>query len=81
MQLTIVTPIRSRSVAVHWFEVNTYQGNMIIRKDHAPLILTLQSHQPFIFCHETDNSEETIIPIAAIIDFNNNHATLLVHEE
>lgn len=48
MELTIVSPEKKEQFTVNWIEFNTPLGNQIIQSGHAPTILSLVAHKPFI---------------------------------
>ena len=50
MKLTIISPTKKESHEIQWVEINTPTGNYVIQPGHAPMILTLSSEQPVIFC-------------------------------
>lgn len=45
MQLTLISPTSSETIAIDWLEVYTSGGSFIIQQGHAPLIAVLAQKQ------------------------------------
>jgi F0F1-type ATP synthase epsilon subunit len=61
VKLTIVSPQHKREYVVQWVEVHTPVGTLIIKKNHAPIILSIIAGSDFTFV--LDTGEKKIIKL------------------
>ena len=79
MELTIITPKRTQTHTIAWVEVNTTEGNFVIKPGHAPIIAILAPDQPLIFCLITGKQESFLIP-QGILETTRTHVTVLIND-
>lgn len=53
MKLTVVSPQNKHEYVVQWIEAQTPAGSLIIKPDHAPIILSLVAGSDFTFVLDT----------------------------
>ncbi len=61
MKLTVVSPQHKHEYTVQWIEAQTPVGSLIIKPDHAPIILSLVAGSDFIFVLDDETHEKKII--------------------
>ncbi len=79
MQLSIISPTKKEIFDVAWIECNTPQGNFVIQPGHAPTILTLSEHKPFVYCLK-NGKEEVIMIKRAIVEITRSQVTVLLSQ-
>lgn len=50
MLLTIISPTEQEMHEIIWLEINSPAGNFVIQPGHAPMLITLNSNEPIIYC-------------------------------
>lgn len=79
MKLIIKTPKLSQEHEVAWIEINISTGNMVIQPGHAPSIMVLSPHKPFIF-KMTNGKQETLTITRGIIEISRTHVIALLSD-
>lgn len=80
MELKIVRPTSSQSLAVSWVEAQTDQGNVVILPGHTPLIVLLAADKELTIGLE-DGTQQQIIIGGGILKVTRTELTLLVTHE
>lgn len=79
MKLHIISPLRTKNIAISWLELNTPEGNFVIQIGHAPMVLALSSPSTVTFCLTSGKQE--VMPIAGgIAHIARTGATLIINE-
>lgn len=73
----MVTLSDKKSFDVAWLEVNTAEGNFVMQRGHAPMILILSPNKPLIYCLQNGSEESTTIP-GGILHITREQATVIV---
>lgn len=42
MELTIVSPLETKTVSIEWLEIETMRGNLVIQSGHAPSYIVIK---------------------------------------
>ena len=62
MELQIISPDGNKKFFIQWVELETEVGNFIIKKGHAPTLLTLRPHYDIIFLDKDGEKHIFSIP-------------------
>lgn len=79
MKLKIVGPHIKKNIDIAWIEVETAQGNFVIQKDHAPMILIVLPDHPVNVCM-ANGKIETFHKFGGILEIQRSQALLLLDE-
>lgn len=60
MKLKIISPYSTEEYAIVWIELNTPVGNMIIQKEHAPMLIEINPNSEILFLM-SNGKQKTII--------------------
>jgi len=61
VKLTVVSPQHKHEYAVQWIEAHTPAGSLVVKLNHAPIILSLVAGSDFSFV--LDTGEKKIIKL------------------
>lgn len=80
MKFTIMSPTSLQTVDVNWVEVETEQGNFVIKPGHEPMIVMLAQNKELSM--ELTDGSNTILTIAGgILEITRDKVTLLLTHE
>ncbi|HEX2978439.1 MAG TPA: hypothetical protein VHO47_04945 [Candidatus Babeliales bacterium] len=79
MDFTIISPREKKELAISWLEVNTPNGNFIIQRGHAPMIVLVSPNQPLTVCLK-NGKQETFCTPGGILEITRTAAFLLLNE-
>lgn len=65
MKLLIVTTEKIIDYEVNWVELNTPVGNMVIQKEHVPMVVELSSQKELLF--ELESGQKKSIEISQAV--------------
>ena len=77
MILKIIRPNGYKEHNIIWLEINTPEGNFIIAKGHAPMIISLSANKQLIFELTTGQSHSEVIT-GGIAHINRDNIQLLL---
>ncbi len=80
MELKFIGPTSSQVMNIRWLEVQTHDGNFVIKPGHAPTIVILAPNKELTM--ELEDGSTTLITIAGgILEVTRTSVTLLVTHE
>jgi F0F1-type ATP synthase epsilon subunit len=79
MVLIIVSPEKTETHEIVWFEAHTLSGNMVIQPKHAPTILLLQPGKELVFCLKNGKQESIMVP-RGIVEVTRTQATIIINK-
>ena len=77
MQLTIASPTEKAELQIAWLECQTSQGNMVILRGNAPIILTLTPLSIVLYRLKIGKEESRKI-VNGVVHVTRNTVTLLL---
>lgn len=77
MKLFMVSISDKKSFDIAWLEVNTPEGNFVMQRGHAPMILILSPNKPLVYCLQNGQEESTTIP-GGILHITREEATVVL---
>ena len=81
MKLTVINPQHKYEYTVQWIEAQTPIGSLVIKPEHAPIILSLVAGSDFSFV--LDSNEKKVIRLMrpGFLEMTRNSAVALVGQE
>lgn len=80
MELKLVGPTSSQTMAINWLEVQTLHGNFVIMPAHAPMVVLLAHNKEVTM--ELEDGSTTLMTIAGgILEVTRTSLTLLLTHE
>jgi F0F1-type ATP synthase epsilon subunit len=79
MVFIIVSPEKTETHEIAWFEAHTLSGNMVIQPKHAPTILLLEPGKELLFCLKSGKQESIMIP-RGIVEVTRDKATVIINK-
>lgn len=80
MELNLVSPTNFQSIDVNWLEVQTNQGNFVIKNGHAPMILILAENKEITMGFK-DGSTTVMTIYGGILQVERTSLTILLTHE
>lgn len=77
MKLFMVSLSDKKSLDIAWLEVNTAEGNFVMQRGHAPMILVLSPNKPLVYCLQNGIQESTTIS-GGILHITRDQATVVL---
>jgi F0F1-type ATP synthase epsilon subunit len=77
MKLFMVSVSDKKSFDIAWLEVNTAEGNFVMQRGHAPMILVLSPNKPLVYCLQNGTQESTTIA-GGILHITRDQATVVL---
>jgi F0F1-type ATP synthase epsilon subunit len=77
MQLHIASPTEKREEEIAWIEFDTTQGNFVILRGHAPMIMTLRPLSIVVYRLKS-GKEETKKNVQGVVHITRSTITLLL---
>lgn len=81
MKLTIVSPQHKQEYTVQWIEAQTPVGFIVIKPDHAPIILSLVAGSDFSFVLDTDEKKIIQLRRPGFLEVTRKEALVLLGQE
>jgi len=81
VKLTIVSPQHKYEYTVQWIEALTPVGAIIIKPDHAPIILSLVAGSDFAFVLNTDEKKIIRLLRPGFLEVDRDRAMMLMGQE
>lgn len=81
MKLTIVSPQHKQEYIVQYIEAQTPAGFLVIKPDHAPIILSLVPGSDFSFVLDTNEKKIIQLRRAGFLEVTRNSAIVLLGQE
>jgi F0F1-type ATP synthase epsilon subunit len=80
MQFTLIGPTSTQTLEVKWVEVQTREGNFVIKQGHIPMIIALAPNKELSM--ELNDGSTTVMTIAGgILEVTRTAITLLLTHE
>ncbi len=80
MELKLIGPLSSQSMDINWLEVQTVQGNFVIKPGHAPMIVILAPNKELTM--ELHDGSLTVMTVAGgILEVQRTTLTLILTHE
>jgi F0F1-type ATP synthase epsilon subunit len=80
MQFTLIGPTSSQSLDVQWIEVQTLEGNFVVKQGHVPMIIALAPNKELSM--ELNDGSTTLMTIAGgILEISRTAVRLLLTHE
>lgn len=80
MNFTLIGPTSSQTLEIKWLEVQTLQGNFVIKPGHAPMIIILAPNKEVSM--ELNDGATTVMTIAGgMLEVTRTDITLLLTHE
>lgn len=80
IQFTLLSPTSSKTMDINWLEIQTLEGNFVIKPGHAPLIVVAAPNKELTI--ELSDGSVTMMSIAGgILEVNRTTALLLLTHE
>ncbi len=80
MNFTLIGPTSSQTLEVKWLEVQTLQGNFVIKPGHAPMIIILAPNKE-ISMELKDGSTTVMTVVGGMLEVTRTDVTLLLTHE
>jgi len=80
MKLNVISPHAQIVYAIVWLEINTPVGNMVIQKDHAPMIIEIEPNSELLFMLES-GKQMVIVVLQGFMHITRQDIKLLVTKE
>lgn len=81
MKLTVVTPQHKHEYTVQWIEAQTPVGSLIIKSDHAPIILSLVAGSDFVFVLDTHEKKIIHLMRPGFLEVTRTNAVALLGQD
>lgn len=81
MKLVIVTPQQKNTYLIENIEAQTSAGNLVIKKGHAPIIITLIPNTELSFALKTGEKIAVYLTRPGFLDVNRTNITALLNQE
>jgi F0F1-type ATP synthase epsilon subunit len=81
VKLTLISPQHKHEYTVQWIEAQTPVGAIVIKPDHAPIILSLVAGSDFSFVLDTDEKKIIRLLRPGFLEVDRDHATMLMGQE
>lgn len=79
MNLKIIGPTTHKTLAISWIEVETLDGNFVVQRGHAPMILALLPDQP-VTVSLKNGRVEVFNNFAGILEIQRDAALLFLYK-
>ena len=80
MKLSVISPHNIQHYPTVWIEINTPVGNMVIQKDHAPMIVEIQPNSEILLMQE-NGKQISILVRQGFIHVTRHEVKLLITKE
>jgi len=80
MKLNVISPHAQTLYSIVWLEINTPEGNMVIQKDHAPMIIEIEPNSELLFMLES-GKQMGIVVLQGFMHITRQDIKLLVTKE
>jgi len=80
MKLSVINPHSIQCYTTVWIEINTPVGNMVIQKDHAPMIIEIQPNSEILLMQE-NGKQISILVKQGFIHITREEIKLLITKE
>jgi len=80
MELFILSPRHKQSYEIDWLDLHTSQGNFVIKRGHAPMIIDLLPHSSFTFALE-NGVQKSVQIRTGIASIMRDQTTIFISEE
>ena len=80
MKLVVVSPQHRHEYTVQWIEAHTPFGSLIVKPDHAPIILSLIAGSDFSFVLDTDEKKIIRLTRPGFLEVNRTSAVALISQ-
>ena len=81
MKLTIVSPQHKHEYDVQWIEAQTPVGSIVIKSEHAPIILSLVAGSDFVFVLDSDEKKMIRLMRPAFLEVTRTSAMMLIGQD
>ena len=61
MKLSVISPQTIQQYLIVWIEINTPVGNMVIQKDHAPMIIEIEPNSEILMMQENGKQVSVLV--------------------
>ncbi len=80
MKLSVISPHTIQYYPTVWIEINTPVGNLVIQKDHAPMVVEIQPNSEILLMQ--DNGKQlSILVRQGFIHITRDEVKLLITKE
>jgi len=80
MKLRVISPHLLIEHSIVWLEINTPVGNMVIQKNHAPMIVEVEPNSDILFMQD-NGKQMSITVLQGFIHITREDIKLLVTKE
>ena len=77
MELILISLDQQYTKNIAWIEINTPNGNYIIQKGHAPLIIPLSPNEPLTYQLDS-GKKETLMVLSGIADIDRKKISIIM---
>ena len=81
MKLTVVSPQHKHEYTVRWIDAQTPVGSIVIKPEHAPIILSLVAGSDFIFMLDTDEKKVINLVRPGFLEVTRNKVVALIGQD
>jgi len=81
VKLAVVSPQHKYEYTVQWIEAHTPSGTLIVKPNHAPIILSLIAGSDFSFVLDTDEKKIIRLVRPGFLEVTRTSATALISQE
>jgi F0F1-type ATP synthase epsilon subunit len=78
VKLYIISPQHKQEFTVQWIEAHTTSGALIIKPNHAPIILSLVAGSDFSFMLNNDEKRAIYLQRPCFLEVDREKATMLM---
>ena len=75
-----MSPHDKKEYTINWLEVNTSAGNFVMQSGHAPTVLLLSPHKPFVIELADGKQEIHKVLSGGILEIDRTQATFFLYE-
>ena len=81
MELSIIRPTGKETREVVWLDVDTDDvGNFVIKREHAPMVLTIAEHKPVTVLLTSGKQESFTVKHGGFLHIEREKVTLILHD-
>lgn len=81
MKLVIINPHSKHEYNVQWIEAHTPSGSLVLKSDHAPIILSLVAGSDFSFVLDTHEKKIINLTRPGFLEVSRTSAIALISQE